>query len=40
VSGKVEERIRALRAEGLGILKVAKVLGRGVSVVQRIELAV
>ncbi|MBS9478993.1 recombinase family protein [Ancylobacter radicis] len=32
----VEVRIRALRAEGMGILKVAKTLGIGVSAVQRV----
>jgi DNA invertase Pin-like site-specific DNA recombinase len=36
VSARVEERIRELRAEGLGILKIAKQLGIGTSVVQRI----
>jgi len=37
VGDKVEERIRALRAEGLGMLKVAKLVGCGVSVVQRVD---
>jgi hypothetical protein len=37
VSGEVEQRIRELRAEGLGMLKVAKLVGCGVSVVQRLE---
>ena len=32
----VEKRIRALRGEGLGILRVAKAVGCGVSVVQRV----
>lgn len=36
VGGDVEARIRALRAEGMGILKVAKTLGIGVSAVQRV----
>ncbi len=35
----VEARIRALRAEGMGILKVAKTLGIGVSAVQRVAFA-
>jgi DNA invertase Pin-like site-specific DNA recombinase len=39
VSAKVENRIRALRAEGLGMLKVAKLVGCGVSVVQRVDSA-
>jgi DNA invertase Pin-like site-specific DNA recombinase len=39
ISGKVEHRIRALRAEGLGMLKVAKLVGCGVSVVQRVDAA-
>ncbi|WP_332741274.1 recombinase family protein [Hydrogenophaga sp.] len=37
VGEKVEERIRALRAEGMGIAKVAKMVGCGVSVVQRVS---
>jgi DNA invertase Pin-like site-specific DNA recombinase len=37
VGAKVENRIRALRAEGLGMLKVAKLVGCGVSVVQRVD---
>jgi DNA invertase Pin-like site-specific DNA recombinase len=37
VDSKVEDRIRTLRAEGVGMLKVAKLLGCGVSVVQRVE---
>lgn len=37
VSAEVEERIRAARKAGLGIRKVAKTLGVGVSVVQRLE---
>ena len=36
VDSDVENQIRALRAEGLGMVKIAKQLGRGVSVVQRI----
>ncbi|MGE4254641.1 MAG: recombinase family protein [Xanthobacteraceae bacterium] len=36
VSGKIEERIRALRADGLGMLKISKTLGVGTSVVQRV----
>ena len=32
----VEDQIRTLRAEGPGMVKIAKQLGRGVSVVQRI----
>ena len=32
----VEERIRALRKEGMGILKVAREVGCGVSTVQRV----
>lgn len=36
VSAKVESRIKELRAEGMGILKVAKTVGCGVSVVQRL----
>lgn len=39
VGGDVEARIRALRAEGMGILKVAKTLGIGVSAVQRVVAA-
>jgi len=34
--GAVEDRIRALRAEGMGILKIGKTLGVGTSVVQRV----
>lgn len=37
VGEEVEQRIRELRAEGLGMLKVAKLVGCGVSVVQRLE---
>lgn len=37
VSADVEARIRELRATGLGILKTAKQVGCGVSVVQRVE---
>jgi DNA invertase Pin-like site-specific DNA recombinase len=36
VGEDVEERIRELRAEGLGMLKIARVAGCGVSVVQRV----
>lgn len=36
VGSDVEARIRALRAEGMGIVKVAKALGIGVSAVQRV----
>jgi len=39
VGTKIEDRIRALRAEGLGMLKVAKLVGCGVSVVQRVDAA-
>lgn len=39
VSAEVEDRIRELRAEGLGILKIAKQAGCGVSVVQRVVAA-
>ncbi len=35
VSTKVEKQIMELRAEGFGILKIAKAVGCGVSVVQR-----
>lgn len=35
-SKKVEERIRALRADGFGILKIARQLNIGTSVVQRV----
>lgn len=34
---EVEDKIRALRADGMGVVKVAKTLGIGVSAVQRIE---
>lgn len=36
VSAEIEDRIRALRADGLGMLKIAKSAGCGVSVVQRV----
>ena len=36
VSSGVEDRIRKLRAEGLGMLKIAKAAGCGLSVVQRV----
>lgn len=39
VSAEVEARIRELRATGLGIVKTAKQIGCGVSVVQRVEAA-
>ena len=39
VSEVVEDRIRELRAEGLGILKIAREAGCGVSVVQRVVAA-
>jgi DNA invertase Pin-like site-specific DNA recombinase len=35
-SPKTEERIRELRATGMGILKIARTLDIGVSVVQRV----
>lgn len=35
----IEAKVRELRAEGMGVVKVAKTLGIGVSVVQRIEKA-
>ena len=37
VSKEIEDRVRALRSEGIGIRKVAKTVGVGVSVVQRLE---
>lgn len=36
VSTKVESRVMQLRIEGMGILKIAKTVGCGVSVVQRL----
>jgi DNA invertase Pin-like site-specific DNA recombinase len=36
VAAEVEERIRAMRAEGVGKGKIARTLGVGVSVVQRV----
>lgn len=36
VTGKTEQRIRALRAKGLGILKIAREVGCGTSTVQRV----
>jgi DNA invertase Pin-like site-specific DNA recombinase len=39
VNSKVEKRIRALRAKGLGKLKIARQLHCGVSTVQRVLLA-
>jgi len=32
----VEARVRALRAKGMGILKIGRTLGIGMSVVQRV----
>lgn len=40
VSSAVEDSIRALRAEGFGMLKIAKAAGCGVSTVQRVLRAV
>ena len=39
VSAAVEAHVRALRADGVGIVKAAKLAGCGVSVVQRLEAA-
>ena len=39
VPPEVEAQIRELRASGMGILKIAKATGRGVSVVQRVVAA-
>jgi DNA invertase Pin-like site-specific DNA recombinase len=36
VATEVEDHIRELRAQGLGMLKIAKQAGCGVSVVQRV----
>ena len=36
VKASVEARIRELRAEGMGILKIGRTLGIGTSVVQRV----
>jgi DNA invertase Pin-like site-specific DNA recombinase len=36
VKAKKEERIRELRAEGMGMLKIARTVGVGTSVVQRV----
>lgn len=36
VSAKVEKQVATLRAEGMGIVKIAKTVGCGVSVVQRL----
>lgn len=36
VGAETEARIKALRAQGMGMLKVAKTLGVGVSAVQRV----
>jgi DNA invertase Pin-like site-specific DNA recombinase len=38
-SEEVEQRIRELRADGLGMLKIAQEVGCGVSVVQRVVAA-
>ncbi len=37
VGEAVEQRIRELRGQGVGMLKVAKLVGCGVSVVQRVS---
>ncbi|SEQ52113.1 Site-specific DNA recombinase [Devosia sp. YR412] len=37
LSADMEAKVRALRAEGMGVVKVAKSLGIGVSAVQRID---
>ncbi|MFG1465300.1 recombinase family protein [Xanthobacter sp. DSM 24535] len=37
IGADLEARIRALRAQGMGIVKVAKTLGIGVSAVQRVD---
>ena len=37
LSGEIEAKVRTLRAEGMGVVKVAKSLGIGVSAVQRID---
>ena len=39
LSGDMEEKVRALRKSGMGIVKVASTLGIGVSAVQRIDKA-
>lgn len=39
VSAATEDRIRALRADGMGMLKIAAQAGCGVSVVQRVVAA-
>ena len=39
VKPAVEQRIRTLRAKGMGILKIGKTLGIGTSVVQRVVAA-
>jgi DNA invertase Pin-like site-specific DNA recombinase len=39
VKTKTEERIRELRAKGMGMLKIARTLGVGTSVVQRVVAA-
>ncbi|WP_280966472.1 MULTISPECIES: hypothetical protein [unclassified Bradyrhizobium] len=36
VKPQIEARIRALRAKGMGILKIGKTLGVGTSTVQRV----
>jgi DNA invertase Pin-like site-specific DNA recombinase len=40
VSGAVEKKIRCQRAKGLGIQKIARTVGVGVSVAQRVVHAV
>ena len=37
LSGDIEAKVRTLRAEGMGVVKVAKSLGIGVSAVQRLD---
>ena len=39
VKASVEQRIRELRSEGMGILKIGRTLGVGTSVVQRVVFA-
>ena len=36
VGGAVEDRIRELKAQGMGLQKIARTLGIGVSAVQRV----
>jgi DNA invertase Pin-like site-specific DNA recombinase len=40
VGGAMEARIRELKAEGVGLIRIAKTLGIGVSAVQRVTRAV